>query len=88
MKHELKCWPEPFQAVIDGRKRHEWRLDNRGYAVGDTLLLHEFDPHANYVLAPEYRTIEVTVTYISRGQFGIPENYVVMSIQPKESRDA
>lgn len=42
--HHLKTWPEPFQAVIDGRKRHEVRVDDRGFAVGDVLTLKEWDP--------------------------------------------
>lgn len=43
--HKLKTWPEPFRAILDGRKRHEFRRDSdRIFMEGDTLVLQEFDP--------------------------------------------
>ena len=43
--HELKTWPEFYQAIVDGRKTFEVRKNDRGFAEGDTLYLREFDPH-------------------------------------------
>jgi hypothetical protein len=40
--HELKTWPGPFAAVLSGEKTHEVRKNDRGYAVGDRLLLREY----------------------------------------------
>jgi len=40
--HELKCWPEHFSAILDGTKTFELRLDDRGFEVGDLLILKEF----------------------------------------------
>lgn len=42
--HELKCWPEPWQALADGTKTFEFRRDDRGYMVGDVLDLALWDP--------------------------------------------
>ncbi|RYG63647.1 DUF3850 domain-containing protein, partial [bacterium] len=42
--HDLKTQPEPFQAVWSGRKNFELRQNDRDFAMGDILLLREFDP--------------------------------------------
>lgn len=44
MNHELKCWPEYFQAVKSGAKTFEVRKWDRPYQVGDMLRLREYDP--------------------------------------------
>ncbi|WP_331384989.1 DUF3850 domain-containing protein [Bacillus badius] len=44
MKHELKIYPQYFKAVVSGKKSFEIRKNDRDFKVGDTLLLHEFDP--------------------------------------------
>lgn len=42
--HELKCWSESFVGIVDGKKRFEYRKDDRQYEVGDLLQLKEFVP--------------------------------------------
>jgi len=42
--HELKTWPDPFDAVFSGQKTAELRLDDRRFAIGDVLVLREWDP--------------------------------------------
>lgn len=77
--HELKTHPEAYLAVAHGIKRHEFRLDDRGFEVGDILKLRSFDPVGKAYLPDP--TLAVFVSYITRGPaFGVPENYVVMSI--------
>lgn len=67
--HELKIWPEYYNAILDRRKRFELRKADRPYKVGDTLLLREWHP-----LWEKYtgRECLVTVTYILEGQHAIP----------------
>lgn len=78
--HELKTWPEPFQALVDGRKHHEVRVDNRGFAVGDHLLLREWNPvDGAFTGRKEVRV----VTYKSDGgHFGLPAMLCVLSVEP------
>jgi len=79
MIHELKTWPEPFKAVVSGRKTHEIRVGDRPFGVGDTLMLCEYDPRKREYTA---MTCNVRVTYITLGgSFGLPDNLCVMSIE-------
>jgi hypothetical protein len=81
--HTLKTWPEPFQAIVDGRKGFEIRKDDRGFAVGDRLVLHEWDPSPkDHRLEPRGYTgryIRCRVDYIARG-WGMPSDLCVMSL--------
>lgn len=87
--HKLKTWPEPFSAVEAGRKRYEIRTDDRGYAVGDWLLLCEWDPTTHDEIWRKYeargftgREVLVRVTYMTPGgAWGLPEKLCVMSIE-------
>jgi len=77
--HELKCWPELFDPVINGEKRFDVRRNDRGFLVGDALLLREWDPETSKYTD---RAAIVWVPYIVEGgQFGIADDHVVMSIE-------
>jgi hypothetical protein len=84
--HELKCWPNAFAAIWDGRKTAEFRRDDRGFGIGDVLRLREYEPEG-FNGAAHYagREVRVVVTDIRRpGPFGIPEGYVMMSFRTIE----
>lgn len=76
--HEVKTWPEPFQAIIDGLKTFDVRLNDRHYELDDLLCHKEFDP-----VKGEYtgRTAVTNVKYVQPGgQFGVDSRCVVLSI--------
>lgn len=87
-EHELKCWPEPFEAICNDTKTAEYRRDDRGFLVGDVLVLREWDPNMRSLAdgqRGEYTGLEIhkTVTHIARGpDWGIPKGFVVLSLRP------
>lgn len=83
MRHELKAWPEPFNAVVRGIKRAEFRKNDRGFSKGDYLGLREWHPETGY----SGRCVTVEVTDLTDDPvFGIPEGYCMMSIAPVRVR--
>lgn len=79
--HELKCWPEPFEALWLGHKTCEVRKDDRGFALGDTLNIREWDPVTGDYPYPRRRYV-TKVAHIIRGpEWGIPAGMVVMSLE-------
>lgn len=90
-EHVLKTWPNYFEAVRFERKRFEWRRDDRGFEVGDILVLKQWDPARNGGSFVDYNddsyanTLRVRVTYIARGMFDIPPGFCIMSIEHEMS---
>jgi hypothetical protein len=83
MNHELKTDPEVFGDVLRGAKDYEIRLDDRGFAVGDTLLLRETlhtgaEMRAGKPLVYTGRTITETVGHILKG-YGLAENWAILN---------
>jgi Domain of unknown function (DUF3850) len=60
MIHRLKTWPEYYEKILTGEKTFEYRVNDRNFAVGDTLELEEYDPHNGYT----GRAITRHVSYI------------------------
>jgi hypothetical protein len=76
--HVLKCDPEPLAAVRDGSKPFEWRKeDNRKFAVGDLLILLKNGVEGGYDTGSVACRV---VTYVLRGQYGVPDGYVVLGL--------
>lgn len=85
--HELKAWPRAFAAILDGSKNYEIRRFDRLFAVGDTLLLREWEPRSecrdDAGVYGHYtgRQISVVVTYLTLGgEWGLPLDLCVMAI--------
>lgn len=75
--HRLKTI-KPFHSdVWCGRKTFEVRKDDRGYEVGDYLVLDEYEGGKYTEAKPLVRIVD----YLLRGgQFGIEPGYVVLGI--------
>lgn len=79
--HELKTWPEPFEAVWDGRKTYEIRNNDRGFVIGDTLVLREWHKDRGY----SGRVVKAKVSYATPGgEWGLPSGVVVMALADVE----
>lgn len=86
--HELKCWPNHFEAIARGEKTAELRKDDRGFSVGDQIVLAEWDP-ATYLLPPhavkgytgrKFGPLEIT--HILEGErWGLISGNVMLSFQ-------
>lgn len=85
--HELKCWPQFFEPIACGEKRHDLRrATDRSFLVGDHLLLREFDPETEQYTG---RTQIVEVTYITStahpcalSEAALNPDFCILSIVP------
>jgi hypothetical protein len=59
--HELKCWPEYFDAVESNLKPFEIRKNDRGFRQHDLLRLREWLPHTEQYSGRECRVIVVAM---------------------------
>lgn len=77
IEHDLKTWPVFFQDVATGRKPFEVRQNDRRFAVGDMLLLREWDPHRSSYTG---RYTKRVVSYIFRDAGLLHVDYVVLGL--------
>ncbi|MFT9055121.1 MAG: DUF3850 domain-containing protein [Ethanoligenens sp.] len=80
MVHRLKCAQGYFRAVKAGVKPFEVRFDDRGFKVGDTLVLQEWS--GKHYTGEEYA---VKVGYILRAPEYCKQGYCIMGIAPEKS---
>lgn len=78
--HYLKTWPEEFESVKTGLKTFDIRINDRGFTVGDILVLEKYDPTKDKYLDESFI---VKITYILHGgRFRMSEDMIAMSIEP------
>lgn len=81
MTHHLRTWTSVYPDIECGVKSFEIRYDDRNFAVGDILVLEEWDSQVQ-----EYtgRVCCREVTYILRdvgGYFGLQQGYIAMALK-------
>ena len=80
--HFLKTWHEFFEDSLKGLRNFEVRKNDRGFKIGDILILEEWFPPPNFQGVYSGRGLARTVTYIlPGGQFGIADDYVVLEVK-------
>lgn len=79
--HELKTTQPHFERVRSGAKRAEIRRDDRGFAVGDVLVLREYDPATDSYSG---RTVEVHVTHVLAGFEGLAAGFAALSFELRQ----
>jgi hypothetical protein len=77
---ELKIWPEPFEAVISGKKRYEVRsVKDRVFHIDDEVLLNEYEPTLGVYTG---RNFLGKITYITKaGTFGLPSGICIFGFE-------
>ena len=82
--HELKTWPEYFEAIRSGRKRFELRRNDRHFGEGDMLWLREYHPVTGTYTG---RELQADITYVLRDPvFGLLSGYVILSLSDVRER--
>ena len=88
--HHLKTWPVFFQAIRGGDKSFDVREDDRGFMVGDELVLEEWAGGAPATADTDIDThrgcytgeVELRrVGYILRGFIGLKPGWVVLGFE-------
>lgn len=82
-QHDLKTDPAVFEAVWTGAKTHEIRRNDRGFKVGDTLVLRETvhtgeEMRAGAPLRYTGRVVNKTVSHVLSG-YGLDPDWVILS---------
>ncbi len=81
--HELKTCREPFQAVFDGEKSFEIRVNDRGFKTGDAVILREWGEEGGY----SGRIIKAKIGYLIQGQYGLPSGLCVFELKAIYRKD-
>lgn len=85
-EYEVKSWPQFFQPMIDGVKKHDMRNKrDREYKVGDRMLLREYDPFGGGYTG---RSAVFEITYITSNDTpcalssaGLGDDMAILSVE-------
>ena len=91
-EHMLKTDPAVFQDVLDGSKTFEIRFNDRGYQIGDLIVLKETkftgqQMKSGQPLAYTGREIQKRISYVLGG-YGLQDDWVILGVQDIEAAKA
>ena len=84
-EHKVKSWRHFYEAIYEGKKTHDLRLNDRDYNVGDILVLQEYDN-----IKGEYTgsQLKAEITYMTDNRIPcafssavLPKEYCILSIR-------
>lgn len=79
--HDLKTTSQFFEAIVSDAKRFELRKDDRGYSVGDRLVLREWSASSGYTGRKVVRIV-TSILYALDFPQGLQPGYCAMSVSP------
>jgi ASC-1-like (ASCH) protein len=77
--HDLKCGPEYFQAVKEGKKPFEVRNNDRDFHVGDYINLREYD-RVKQCYTGEV-VLKIRITYVLKDYPALLDGFVVLGLE-------
>jgi hypothetical protein len=81
----VKSWPAFFAAIEAGERTHELRRNDRNYAVGDILVLSEFDVERDAYTGRSLRALITSMTSdevpCAESGAGLSPGYCILSIR-------
>jgi len=82
MDHSLKVWPEFYRDLESGKKNFEVRRDDQDFAVGDMLILHEYNNVQQWYTG---NSVHREIIYLLfGGRFGIEKGFCVLGLKEIE----
>lgn len=88
--HEVKCWPEYFDRLLNGDKPFELRKNDRDYQTGDKLHVFEYDNSDDVPVGVDRyteRSAMFDITYVLKGPcFGLAEGWAILGLKKEEPR--
>lgn len=78
MNHKLKTWPKFYKDIVSGLKPFEIRKNDRGFKVGHTLTLEEWDPSTEQYTGNS-RVVRITYLLESNQVWGLEDGYCLMA---------
>ena len=80
MIHDLKCLPKYFVPTMLGRKKFEYRYNDRNFQIGDLLILREWE-NGCYTGREIYARVIYLLKKGMLSNIDIADGYCIMSIE-------
>ena len=85
MLHKIKIQESYADAIVEGRKTFEVRLNDRGYNAGDFVQFQVVEQRLSVLCNTTHKlnNMQFVITYVYSGK-GLDSGYVVFGIKPVE----